>query len=161
MLWLVCLTQAGTDCSGQEVEYVLGYVEVGGRTAVYAPLCADDRVRGVRVYAAPDPDTGGDFVALWEAESPTTDMVARGFFVLGDNSQFGEVKREPPTAFPRRLSVDVDTVRDRVVAEARERPDELPRYPAGTPVTEMTFDTERGRESYDDLRGTAASGCSG
>mgnify|MGYP001484008014 CR=1 FL=1 len=154
LLWLLCLSQAAAHCSdgGQQVEDVLGYVELGGRTAVYAPLCPDDEVQGVRVYAAPDPQQGGDFTPLWEATDPRTDAVRQGLIVLGDDSQFGTVTRAAPASFPRRLSVHADTVRGRTAGQAWEHPAELPSYPADTPLAELTFETDRGRRSAAELR---------
>ncbi|MEQ4305791.1 hypothetical protein ABNF97_31145 [Plantactinospora sp. B6F1] len=154
LLWLLCLSQTAAHCvgGGQQVEDVLGYVELDGRTAVYAPLCPDDEVQGVRVYTAPDPQRGGDFIPLWEATGPTTDTVRQGLFVLGDDSQFATVTRPAPASFPRRLSVHADTVRGRSAGQAWEHPAELPRYPADTPLTELTFETDRGRRSFAELR---------
>ncbi|GAA3781721.1 hypothetical protein GCM10022225_82680 [Plantactinospora mayteni] len=152
LLWLCCLSLTAAHCDSGQVEDVLGYVEIDGRPVVYAPLCPDDEVRGVRVYTAPDPKRGGDFVPLWEAEGPTTDDVRRGLFVLGDDRQFSTVTRPPPASFPLRLSVHADTGHDRSVGEARERPADLPRYPAGTPLAELTFDTKRGPRSAAQLQ---------
>ncbi|ROT29404.1 hypothetical protein EF879_20785 [Micromonospora sp. HM5-17] len=152
LLWLCCLSQTAAHCGGGQVEDVFGYVEIDGRTAVYTPLCPGDEVRGVRVYAAPDPERGGDFVPLWEAEGPTTDAVRQGLFVLGDDSQFQTVTRPAPADFPRRLSVHADTARGWSPGEARERPADLPRYPAGTPLAELTFDTVQGPRSARQLQ---------
>ncbi|GAA3768834.1 hypothetical protein GCM10022225_64320 [Plantactinospora mayteni] len=157
LLGLLCLGLTAAHCDGQQVDDVLGYVEIGGRTAVYAPLCPGDEIRKVRVYTAPDPERGGDFTPLWEAEGPTTDLVRQGLFVLGDDSQFSTVIREPPAAFPRRLSVAADTVSGVIRDEAREHPAELPRYPLGTPLEELTFDTEDGPMSAAQLRETLES----
>jgi hypothetical protein len=119
---------------------------------VYAPLCADDEVRGVRVYAAPEPEKDGDFTLLWQADGPTNEAVRGGLFLLGDDGQFTTVALAPPPDFPPRLSVEVDTAHGRVAAENRKRPADLPNYDADTPLPSMTFDTERGLLSAAQLR---------
>ena len=151
---LAGLSQVAADCSGGRTEDVLGYVEVGGRPAVYAPLCDDDTVRGVRVYTAPPPGEDGDFVPLWEAEAPIADATRHGLIVLGDDAGFRAVRRAAPARFPRWLSVAVDTERGRIVDEARERPTAPPSYPAGTPAAAMSFETIHGQMSYAELRST-------
>ncbi|MEV4758247.1 hypothetical protein AB0J86_24455 [Micromonospora sp. NPDC049559] len=151
---LICLSQGAADCSraGGQVRYQLGYAEVAGKPAVYAPLCPDDEVRGVRVYAAPDPDKGGNFTLLWQAETPRVDAARKGLVVLGDDSQFETVKLAPPASFPRRLSVSVDTVSGAGPSENREHSADLPDYPAGTPLAEMTFETAGGSRSAEQVR---------
>jgi hypothetical protein len=152
LVWLLCLGQLGAACAPPRERPVFGYAEIGGRPAVYAPLCAGDEVAEVRVYAAPDRGSGGDFTLVWQAAGPTSDTVRGGLFVLGDGGQFATVATAPPETFPRQLSVAVDTVRGRSVEDRRERPATLPRYEPGTAAAEMTFDTDRGSMAYRDLR---------
>lgn len=152
---VLCLSQLGAACTaGPQVHHEFGYVDVGGRPAVYVPLCGDDEVRAVRVYAAPDPAKGGDFVLLWQVEGPTGDTRGGGLVVLGDDSRFTTVRQQPPETFPRRLSVEVDTARGRIAAENREHAADLPRYDTVTAPSEMAFDTAHGRRKLDDLRRT-------
>ncbi|ATO16798.1 hypothetical protein CO540_25555 [Micromonospora sp. WMMA2032] len=131
-------------------DYDLGFARIGDRTVVHAPICPGDTVDGVEFHRLPDKDKGGDFVLLWEAWKPTDEDTRSGLIVLG--AGFGNVRQAPPARFDRRLSVTIVTTDGRTYSDALELPEEMIAYPAGTPVTEMSFETQHGRVSYDALR---------
>ena len=152
LCWLACLALVAADCSGEQVAHTLGYAQVGGATAVYAPICTGDEVKGVRVYSAPPAGEDGNFVLIWQASDPVDQATRDGLIVLGQG--FANTQTAAPPQFPANLSVSVETAQGRLLSEARGRPAdaELPAYPAGTSAAEMAFDTVHGRLSFDELR---------
>lgn len=146
--WLGCLALIGATCSGGQVDRDLGYVQVGGKPAVYAPVCPGDTVSGVRVYRTPEGE--GDSVLLWQASAPVDQATRDGLIVLGEG--FETTQTAPPQQFPPLLSISVETAKGKLISEARQWPAEVETYPAGTPASQMTLETEHGKRSFDELR---------
>jgi hypothetical protein len=148
---LLSLSQLGSACTHPpRTDYQVGFVRVGDRLAVYTPICPGDAVEVVRVHARPEVGKSGNSELLWEAEGPTDEAARGGLIVLGEG--FGTVRQAPPAQFGHTLSVTVETSRDRKFSDAVALPEQVVQFPAGTPVTSMSFETDDGRVSYDTLR---------
>jgi hypothetical protein len=98
----------------------------------------------------PDVGRSGDSALIWDAEGPTGAFARTGLIVLGTG--FRTVRQAPPARFDRTLSVSVDTAAGRSYGGAMTVPAAPARFPAGTPLTDMSFDTEEGRVGYDAFR---------
>ncbi|MGK5674280.1 hypothetical protein ACSNOB_15735 [Micromonospora sp. URMC 106] len=148
---LLSLSQVGGACTHPpRPDYQIGLVRIGDRLAVYAPICAGDTITAVQVHQMPDVGKSGDVVLIWDAEGPIGADARAGLIVLGEG--FRTVRQAPPAQFDRTLSVAVDTAAERRYSAAMTVPKEPAQFSAGTPVTDMSFDTEDGRVSYDTLR---------
>src|SRR5690349_16332414 len=101
LCWLACLMLIAADCSGGQVAYTLGYAQIDGRPAVYAPVCPGEEVKGVRVYSAPPAGKDGDFVLLWQASDPADQSTRDGLIVLGDG--FATTQTAAPQQFSGNL----------------------------------------------------------
>ncbi|MFI7575364.1 hypothetical protein [Micromonospora sp. NPDC049497] len=118
--------------------------------AVYAPVCTGDTVAAVQVEQMPDVGESGDVTLIWDAEQPTEASVREGLIVLGTG--FATVRQAPPAQFAGVLSVAVDTTAGRRYSAALPVPDRTDRFPAGTPLTDMSFVTEDGTADYTTMR---------
>ncbi|KKK04834.1 hypothetical protein [Micromonospora sp. HK10] len=130
-------------------------MRLGDRLAVYTPICPGDTVQAIQVHAVPPPEKSGNSVLLWEAADPVGAGPAGadtrdGLIVLG--AGFGTVRRAPPAQFGRTLSVAVDTADGRSYSDAVALPEQVAQFPADTPPTALSFDTDDGLLSYDTLR---------
>lgn len=140
LIILACLSQFAVGCGTHP--YYFGYARVGGKVAVYAPLCSDEQVRSFTVthFSKEKVET------LWNVTDPTSDASQNGFTVLGRRAhQYRIQLQDPPETFPAKLDISVKTSSGSRYSAVETPPADLPRYATGTPYPGMTFWTKHGR----------------
>lgn len=80
----LCLTRLAVGCHPGRIDYLMGFARLGEHLAIYAPMCPDERVSGVRVHSVPDVGHDGDDALLWQAEDPIADSAGAGLVMLGE-----------------------------------------------------------------------------
>jgi hypothetical protein len=140
---MACLTQLAAECGPSHNPAYFGFLRVGGKPAVYVPMCKGDGLADIAVSGVYEGAEGEESRLVWAAKRPRTSPSAQGLVVLGDGEAFEEVPRPSTSSpFPTYVDVKVHTTGGRSLDNRGKFSDAVPDHPVGTPLEQMTFDVQ-------------------